>query len=108
MNSGRGENPREISDPDNMTGESLDQEMILNDEDSSGVKATEKIIHEDGEENYHDPKGFIGPVHSHIEADNLSDEFLNGDVDLVQQMQKSVDAIHDAYEGELRDRPSGP
>ena len=52
-----------------------------------------------------DPTGMVGPSHGMIETQDLSEEFLDGRVDLVEQMQKTADAISDAYEGELRDGP---
>ncbi len=87
----RGENPQ-------------DEDAILSDDDESTIKASMKDS-EAEEVNYHDAAGMVGPVNSHIEADNLTDEFLAGKVDLVDQMEKTVDAVHDAYEGELNDPP---
>jgi hypothetical protein len=40
-----------------------------------------------------------------IETQDLSEEFMNGKVDLVDQMKKTKEAISDAFEGELRDGP---
>lgn len=73
-----------------------DEQMIIGDGDESRNMSADQS----------DEDGMTGPAASHIEANVLSDEFLSGRVDLVQQMRKTVDAIHDSLESELRDGPA--
>jgi hypothetical protein len=73
-----------------------DEQMIIGDGDESRNMSADQ-----GDED-----GMSGPAASHIEANELSDDFLSGRVDLVQQMRKTVDAIHDSLESELREGPA--
>lgn len=74
-----------------------DEQKILADQDESAGNAH---INSGS-----DPTGMVGPSHGMIETQDLSEEFLDGRVDLVDQMKKTAEAISDAYEGELRDGP---
>lgn len=81
-----GTSPLEMSAPGD--------DLVLRDEDETRQNRGPR----DEEEALHDPAGFAGPAQSHIETEYLSEDFLDGKVDLVEQMQRSVDALNDAYE----------
>lgn len=87
----RGETPFDVEDMENFD----DEQKILADTDESGNRMLSGS----------DPTGMVGPSHGMIETQDLPEDFLDGRVDLVEQMRKTADAIQDAYEGELRDGP---
>ncbi len=93
ITNGRGDIPFDMEDAENFD----DEQKILADTDESGDKS--QIA------SGADPTGMIGPSHGMIETQDLPEDFLDGKVDLVEQMRKTADAIHDAYESELRDGP---
>ena len=91
-NTNGGEIPYESQGAENFD----DEQKILADQDDS---ANSHMV------SGSDPTGMVGPSHGMIETQDLSEEFLNGQVDLVEQMRKTADAVSDAYEGEMRDGP---
>lgn len=93
ITNGRGEIPFDMEDAENFD----DEQKILADTDESGDQSQIS--------SGADPTGMIGPSHGMIETQDLPEDFLDGKVDLVEQMRKTADAIQDAYESELRDGP---
>lgn len=91
-----GEMPRNSEGAENFD----DEQAILADKDES------RILSGASSDGTSDEDGMTGPASSHIEASELSDDFLAGKVDLVQQMRKTYDSISDSLEGELRDGPA--
>ncbi|MEK6556671.1 MAG: hypothetical protein AABZ31_15590 [Bdellovibrionota bacterium] len=102
---GRGENPPGGNEKENFDGDSQDEAAVLGDVDESSMHlmSSPHLTEDDDRGVSSDRSGLVGPAHSRIETQDLSEEFLDGKVDLVQQMERSVRAIDDAYEGERHD-----
>lgn len=81
-------------DNDKPQDDSEDEASIISDQDESRMRSN--VVKDE----------FTGPASSSLEASDFSDEFLAGEIDVREQMDKTTEAIQDALESELEEGPS--